>query len=140
MIFLAGPFLWLWLGVPTTTAPPCPANTRVNRLVALNYPRFAAMAGIEGEVELVATVAADGSVKSVDVTRGIEPLARPAVETLTRWTFTRCVNTQSECRLTVTFSFRLTGDCRDSFCPTDFEADLPHIVTITSKRARIIVD
>lgn len=55
----------------------------VTRLVGVDYPWFARVAGVHGDVELAITLSQEGKVESVRVVSGPEPLRRAAVESMT---------------------------------------------------------
>ncbi len=106
----------------------------VRRIVGMEYPPFARMAVLQGKVELAATVSFDGTVKSIRVLSGPEPLASPAKETLSKWLFTGCRSQASECELRFVFTFVLSGSCTPGArCPTEFQVDLPNEVRVKSE-------
>ena len=51
------------------------------------YPRLAKEAGARGTVELIATVGADGKVKSVKIMKGHPLLQRAAVDAVMQWLY-----------------------------------------------------
>jgi|SRR5579883_2025687 len=109
---------------------PVPPSPR--RVVALDYPRFARNAHLQGVVSLAVGVAADGSVSSVRILFGASPLAEPARDVVRRWLFTVCA-AGKKCEMNLTFSFRLIGSCSvGSYCPTTFQIDLPDHVSVIS--------
>jgi hypothetical protein len=92
------------------------------------------MAFLQGPVELVATISRDGRVTEIRTTAGPEPLAGPAREALSKWQFTGCVSRLDDCKVTFVFSFALSGSCEvGTYCPTEFEVDLPGRVKVTAK-------
>jgi hypothetical protein len=131
----------LLLTIVVTTAKPAGDELSVKRIVSLEYPWFARLAGIQGNVELIATASHDGTVKSVRAISGPDPLVRAAKESLSKWLFAGCASNNDGCEVRVVFSFVLVGLCGVSeYCPTDFEADLPDRVRVKSKLAHAIVD
>jgi hypothetical protein len=72
---------------------------------------------------------------------GPEPLARPAREALSKWKFTGCTSRSEECEAKFVFSFVLSGSCEvGTYCPTEFEVDLPGKVKVTSKAIAGVVN
>jgi len=105
----------------------------VKRVVGLEYPWFARMGGIQGTVELAATISQEGTVIGISVVSGPEPLATPAKDSLSKWRFTACTSPSAECKTKLVFLFVLAGTCKISHCPTEFEVDLPDKVRVKSK-------
>jgi hypothetical protein len=112
----------------------------VKRVVGLEYPRLAALAAVQGKVELVALISPDGSVSEVRVVSAHILLREPAKETLSQWKFAGCEASQSPCEVRVVFDFVLEGLCDKSWCGTRFAADLPSFVEIKSKVPPAIID
>jgi TonB family protein len=112
----------------------------VRRIIGVNYPRLANLAGIQGSVELTAKVAASGNVESIRTNSGHELLVDSAKQALQGWKF-RCATPGSSCEANVTFKFVLLNEiCDQSACSTDFAVDLPNIVTVRTKRLHAMVD
>lgn len=85
------------------------------RLESFAYPLLASQARIEGDVELLVTVGADGAVTDAKATKGHQLLAKAAMEAIRRWRFAeRCPEngraTGGQFVLKVRFSFE--GDPR----------------------------
>ena len=112
----------------------------VKRVVGLEYPRLAALAAVQGKVELVALISPDGSVSGVRVASGHYLLRGPAEETLSQWVFAGCESSKSSCEARVVFDFVLEGACDKSWCGTRFVADLPSFAEIRSRVPPAIVD
>jgi hypothetical protein len=116
-----------WMG--QTPAP----QLCVSRIVSIEYPHFAKMAAMQGTVEVAATVSPAGTVTATRRVSGKEILAAAAAHNLSQWRFRGC-DQQSGCEIKVIFSFVLSGSCYvGTDCPTEFEADLPGKVQVTSK-------
>jgi hypothetical protein len=130
--FLASLFLFF---------PALYGEIRVTRIVGIEYPLVGRVGGIQGQVELIALVSREGTVRTVRALSGAGPLIPSAREALLRWTFEGCESTEG-CEVKVVFSFTLaSGSCDVSeFCPSEFEAELPGRVTIKAKRIRAIVN
>jgi hypothetical protein len=106
----------------------------VRRMVSMEYPMLARMAGLQGTVNLRASVQPDGTAGEVTVLSGPEPLATPARKNVSRWRFDRCPSLSGSCVIDLVYSFTLDGACTDSpRCPTEFQVDLPNKVTVTSQ-------
>ncbi len=112
----------------------------VKRVVGLDYPWLAALAGAQGKVELVALISPDGSVSEVRVVSGHDLLLGPANETLSQWIFAGCEASKSFCEARVVFDFVLEGVCDKSRCDTRFVADLPSFVEIRTKAPPPMID
>lgn len=112
------------------------------RIVGLDYPWFARLGGVQGRVEVVATISPEGTVRKVQVLSGPEPLARAVNSTLSKWLFSEgCTATAGGCEAKVVFTFTLSGVCDiGERCPSDFEVDLPGSVRISAKHAHAIVN
>jgi hypothetical protein len=109
------------------------ASYSVQRVVGLEYPWFARMAALQGNVRLVARIMSDGTVGAIDVSSGPEPLATPAKNALNKWRFSPCPSQARGCQIEVLFSFILSGTCAvGSQCPTEFQVDLPDRVQVKS--------
>lgn len=106
----------------------------VKRIVSMEYPTLARLARLEGTVSLSVTVLANGTVGTVTVLSGPEPLATPAREDISKWLFEGCHSSDGSCAVRIVFSFGLHGTCTDSpRCPTEFQVDLPNKVLVTSQ-------
>jgi hypothetical protein len=117
------------------------SEVRLRRLVGLEYPWFARLNAIQGDVELVATVSGTGSVENVAVRSGPPPLAIAAKANVSKWVFGPCASGGVACEVHVVFSFVLSGSCdASSNCPSEFTADLPDKVTIKAMRFNAIVN
>lgn len=106
----------------------------LKRVIGIDYPWFARMAVLQGDVELIATISTEGTVTRVRIISGDEPLATPAKATLSRWQFTGCTSKQKECEARFVVSFVLNGSCASENCPSTFEVDFPGKIMVTSKR------
>lgn len=117
------------------------ARAVVRRIVGLNYPYLAHLAGTAGKVDLIAEISRGGAVESMRVASGDQLLADAAKGALSRWLFS-CTEPNQGCEARVRFTFTLLdGQCdpgRD--CPSEFQIDLPSSVTITSKHLPAIVN
>jgi hypothetical protein len=113
--------------------PPQP-QLALKRVIGIDYPWFARMAVLQGDVELIATISTEGTVTRVRIISGPEPLALPAKATLSRWQFTGCTSEQRECEARFVLSFVLNGSCASENCPSTFEVDFPGKIIVTSKR------
>lgn len=131
--------LLLSSSVAVSQQPRCEIALR--RVVSLEYPWFARTASLEGIVELVLTVGADGSVTKVRTTSGPEPLAKPARDVVSKWRFSGCASCRDDREATLIFRFALNGWCNASeHCPTEFEVNLPGEVNVTSKGIAAIIN
>ena len=125
------------LSAQNRDAPP-PALTRI---VALEYPTFARIAGIQGRVEMIAVVSPEGRVKKVDILSGPEPLFHAVTETLEQWRYEPCDAVSGRCTVKIVFSFTLKGLCDpQERCPSEFVIDLPESIAIRAKQLRAIVN
>lgn len=110
------------------------------RVVGMNYPRLAHLAGVQGKVVLTTRVAVGGTVEDVRLISGDAVLAKAAKESLSRWLFSGCRSTSNACEAKVTFTFVLSGECDISSCPSEVQIDLPDSVTVSSKMPRAIAN
>jgi hypothetical protein len=110
------------------------------RVVGMNYPRLAHLAGVQGKVVLTARFLVGGSVGDVRIISGDAVLAQAAKESLSRWLFSGCKSSSNACEAKVTFTFVLSGECDISNCPSEVQIDLPDSVTVRSKMPRAIVN
>jgi TonB family protein len=126
--------LWLFgtIALPLATAQG-KDELIAKRVVGMEYPWLARMAVLQGTVQLEATVSKDGAPENIRITSGPEPLATPAMQTLSKWRFQNCQGGATDCTLKITFTFVLKGTCDVSRCPSDFEANLPDQVFVQSK-------
>jgi TonB family protein len=132
--------LIFWLGVWSTNQPQSVGNgPTVKRIVGLTYPRLAQLAGVQGKVELVATVSRDGKVRRVRALEGSGLLAPAAQEAVSKWLFVGCTANEA-CEAKIFFSFVLRGQCELPNCSTEFQMDLPDRVEVRSAFARAIVN
>jgi len=111
-----------------------PAEPEIKRIVSMEYPNLARMAHLQTTVTLTATISPDGTVGGIRAEPGPEPLVTPAKENLSRWRFTGCASSSSECTRRIVYTFVLNGTCTDSpRCPTEFQVDLPDRVQVSSQ-------
>jgi|SRR5579883_1377309 len=113
--------------------------TRPRRVVDCQYPTLARAAHLQGEVKLLVTVAADGTVTRVAKQSGSDVLAEPAIRAVSRWLYEGCA-TGKMCGAAVTFTFVLAGEPCSGNCPTEFRVDLPDRVLVRATPQRAIVD
>ena len=122
---------------------PALGEVRVKHLIAMDYPRVARWAGVQGNVELIASVSPLGTVRDVRATSGSPFLIQPTKDVLKQWTFDGCESPQG-CEIRIVFSFILTeGPCVHSGTApalSEFEADLPEHVQIKARVLCAIVD
>jgi protein TonB len=87
---------WFLAGViPLTAAPETPkvrvgGNVQASKLISQPkpvYPPDAKAARIQGTVQLLVDIAADGKVKDVSVVSGPPELVRSAVEAVSQWVY-----------------------------------------------------
>jgi outer membrane biosynthesis protein TonB len=109
------------------------------RVVGINYPRLAHLAGVQGKVVLTARVLVGGSVGELRIISGDAVLAKAAKESLSRWLFSGC-KSSSSCEARINFAFVLNGECDIANCPSEVQIDLPDSVTISSKMPRAILN
>lgn len=84
-----------WWGTELGDGPPAPIDLEISRMqlprllvrVEPNYPMAARRAGLEGDVRLEATLAADGRVEQVRVLSGQPLLAEAARAAVERWRY-----------------------------------------------------
>jgi hypothetical protein len=131
----------LLLSSPAAVSQPPQCEIALRRVVSLEYPWFARTASLEGIVELVSTIAPDGSVTKVRSTSGPEPLAKPARDVVSKWRFSGCASCRDDREARLIFRFALNGWCNASeHCPTEFEVNLPGEVNVTSKGIAAIIN
>jgi TonB family protein len=107
-------------------------ETSVKHLVALDYPRLAASARIQGEVVVKCTINDDGQVKNAEVVSGHPVLAKDARENAAKWAFGPAVGSKGESRVfTLIYRFRLEGVCFTK-CPSSFSFDYPNQATVVA--------
>jgi TonB family protein len=112
----------------------------VQRIIGLSYPRLANLAAVQGTVDLVARISAEGVVESVRVISGQKLLVDSAREALLRWRF-RCPSGSKRCEARITFAFRLLDKvCVEAACSSELQIDLPNTVIVQAKRLRAIAD
>jgi hypothetical protein len=111
-------------------------------VVDCEYSNVARSAHLQGDVELVANVNAEGVVQRVTRKSGPEVLAEPAVKSLSKWLFAGCSQGTSGCDVRTVFTFILKGGARAAgqVCPHEFSVDLPDHATVTAAPLRAIVD
>jgi hypothetical protein len=125
----------------TAMAQSVPSELRVKRVVGIEYPWFARMAVLQGNVELIATISQDGVVEKISVASGAPILAGPAKEAMSKWLFSGCESQSSGCEVKTTFSFTLSGVCGSgACCPTELQFDLPNKVSVKSTSAHAVVN
>ena len=111
------------------------------RIVGLQYPRVAHLAGIQGRVRLRVLVSESGSPETINIEDGSPMLAEAAKSALSKWTFTPCSAVQHKCEIEIAVTFTLSGDpCAIDSCSTDFQVDLPDDVRVIAHPARAIVN
>jgi hypothetical protein len=119
---------------------PC-GQPSVRRVVALTrYPRLAQLSAVQGQVDLAAQVAPDGSVQSVRRVSGPGILSHDAEQSLLRWRFSKCDSACGTREAKVMFNFILEGVCTLPDCSVEFQVDLPSSVTVRSQRGRAIIN
>jgi TonB family protein len=74
-------------GAPAQSSPPPERERKVVRRVVPTYPDLARRLQISGVVKLMATVAPNGNVKSIDVLGGNPVLIQAAEEAVGNWKF-----------------------------------------------------
>jgi hypothetical protein len=133
----------MWALILLAISLPARAELRVKHLVGLEYPWFGRLVIVEGKVELVASIAPDGTVREVRSASGPEPLAKPARDALSHWTFDGCESPQG-CELRIVFLYVLSnGKCEQAsnkISAAEFEADLPNQITIKATKICAIVN
>jgi len=113
----------------------------VQHLIALEYPRLAHMAGVQGPVSVRLQIGGDGSFISAKALSGSGLLIDPLMKTLKQWRFAPCPEGPSACMVQISIQFVLRGGPLDiSDCKTEFEFDAPDHITVTSQFAKAIVD
>jgi TonB family protein len=113
----------------------------IQYLVALEYPRMAHMAGVQGPVSVRLQIGGVGSVISAKALSGSGLLIDPLLKTLKQWRFAPCTESISACMVQISIQFVLRGGPLDiSDLKTEFEFDAPDRITVTSQFARAIVD
>lgn len=116
-------------------------QTTPTRIVGLQYPRLAHLAGIDGRVKVMARIDRDGNPNQIVVQQGSPLLSEAAVDTLSKWHFSPFSDGPTTRDVEITFIFVLKGDpCDIQSCPTELQIDLPDQVTVTSRPARAIVN
>jgi len=114
---------------------------QVKRIVGIDYPWFARLGGIQGNVEAVVTISGDGTVQKIRVVSGPEPLVRAVKESVSKWLFSGCSPAAGDCEAKILFSFALNGVCDASQqCAAHFEFDLPDRVRVYAKHAQAIIN
>jgi TonB family protein len=121
-------------------SPPLGQAMDVKRVVGMEYPWMANLAGIQGKVTLLALISREGTVREVRLKSGHGLLGEAASKTLSRWVFSACLQNDEPCQLLVTFTFVLDGKCESYRCATEFVADLPDAVLVRTRAAPAIID
>lgn len=118
----------------TMSAQPTQPDLALKHLVALEYPWFARMGEIQGDVPVVLTLTPQGKVTKVRILSGPKPLADAVRSALEKWQFAAMSCAGETCEAEIVFSFVLAGSCNaGSHCPSQFELDLPRAVRISAK-------
>lgn len=131
----------VFLSASAALGQPPQSDLSLKRVVAIEYPWFARMAMLQGNVELVATISTQGTVTNIRVTSGPEPLTSAAKAALSKWQFRGCAAKQEGYELKFVVSFVLNGSCdAREYCPTNFEVDFPGKITVTAKGINAIVN
>lgn len=129
------------LSALSLTSQPLQTDIHVKRIVGIDYPWFARLGGIQGNVEVAVTISGDGAVHKIRVVSGPEPLVRAVRESVSKWLFSGCSPAPGNCEAKILFSFALNGVCdAGQECVTRFEFDLPDKVRVYAKRAHAIID
>ena len=129
---VAPAWLIFFLGCGVVVSQTAGNELRVRRIVSIEYPRIARLASVQGNVELMASIAQDGAVQGIRNVSGSAFLVQAAKDGLSKWLFTGC-SSGSVCEIKIVFSFViLEGPCEYS-PSSQFEADSPEHVTIRSK-------
>jgi len=118
---------FLWLGLIIYAETPL-------KLISLEYPRLALFAKIEGKVTLLYKLSADGSPVVEKVAGGNELLRKAAQQNFANWRFpieTRFVKDGGF--NTIEYKFEIIGDCKFSYCPSEFQFTTPNNVLIVGK-------
>lgn len=111
----------------------------VVHLTAIDYPRLAHWAGIQGTVKLALIINLQGTVSAVKYISGNGLLGEPAGEVLKKRTFSRC--DAEECVYPMTIQFVLNGGPFSLWeCKTEFDFDNPGAAIVSSQFAKAIVD
>lgn len=114
----------LFLTVPPQTPPRLPVHVE-----SLQYPQVARMARIQGDIVVVALIAADGHVIGVpNAPTGHPLLAKAAEENIKTWRF----QSGAEGEARVTYRFEIDEKPATGDFPTTCKFDLPDSVTVTA--------
>lgn len=109
-------------------------ETSVKHLVALDYPRLAASARIQGDVVLKCMLNDDGQVKNTEVVSGHPVLAKDARENAAKWAFSPTTGSRDESRVfALIYRFRLEGVCFAPNCTSSFSFDSPNQATVITQ-------
>jgi hypothetical protein len=110
-------------------------------VIGIEYPWFARISVLHGDVDLIATISTQGTVTKVQISSGAEPLALAAKAALSNGQFTGCTSVQGECEARFVVSFVLNGSCdAGENCPTSFEVNFPGKIIVTSKSLKAVVN
>lgn len=112
----------------------------VTRVVSLEYPWMANLAGVQGRVEIEGLVSSEGRLDNIRSVSGSPLLLNPAKGMLSRWRFASCNAERSQCEITFTIVFELAEICDRPKCPTDMQIDLPNKIVLKTRRAPAIVN
>lgn len=103
----------------------------VKRLVALEYPRLASLAVIQGTVVIRCKILSDGVVESATLISGHKLLGEAAIENVKKWRFeVRTERTPPPITFDLIYTFVLQGVSFSSVCKTTFSFEYPNFVTV----------
>jgi hypothetical protein len=113
----------------------------VAHMVGLSYPFLAHLGDRQGTIDLVLSIGADGSVRSIKTVSGDGLLAGGAAKELKAWTFSPCAHGGGDCQYPMSVRFVLQGGpVNISECKTEFQFDNPGKIVVISQHARAIAD
>ena len=109
------------------------------RVIGLEYPMFARMAGSEGEVTLTLVIGKSGVVETIQEASGPLPLLGPSKACASRWIYPKATQVH---KVLVTFTYSLLpGNCDPkAHCSSEFEITLPNKVVVRAQKRSAVVD
>jgi len=115
-------------GTPDTAA------IKLRHFSGVQYPWFARLNRLQGQVTVKGLVSNKGELEQVNIS-GIGILADSVRNSIRKWEFEPCRTTQDNCVFSLRVSFvLLTGQCEASEnCPIEFDFVLPSALTIRAK-------
>lgn len=106
------------------------------RIQRMEYPKLAAQAGIQGDVQVKCLLGTNGSVRKVTILKGARILGDAAAANVLKWKF-RKPGGSGESEPVVFYHFELRGSARDSG-DTVFTFEKPNKVSVIAARPEVM--